>query len=85
MTPYEFRDGMIICSRSRRTNPKCKWCNRPSTKLCDYWVSSDGRPGRTCDAPMCDEHAVRVGPEKDHCPEHVKAEELAQRAAERAQ
>jgi hypothetical protein len=30
---------------------------------------------KTCDAPMCDEHATNVGPNLDHCPEHAKMSE----------
>lgn len=68
--PCEHRDGMIICSRGRRT-PPCKFCQangsfKPSTKLCDFPVGE----GKTCDAPICDRHATSVGPNQDYCPVH---------------
>jgi hypothetical protein len=64
--PCEIRSNMIICSRGRRKAPRCKWCSNTSTKLCDYKLPS----GKTCDAPMCDIHAKRIGPEVDHCMWH---------------
>lgn len=57
----------FVCSRGRR--PKtCRWCSRPSTKLCDWKAPA---AARTCDAPICDDHAKVVGPNRDHCPDHV--------------
>lgn len=57
--------GAIICSSGRR-RINCRWCGNTHTKLCDYPV---GR--RTCDAPICDEHASHVeGQNLDYCPIH---------------
>jgi hypothetical protein len=64
--PCKIRNGMIICSRGHWRPPKCQWCDKPSTKLCDYPIEK----GRTCDAPMCEEHAKRQGPNVDTCPNH---------------
>ena len=57
----------------------CRFCrselkrNRKSTKLCDWKTTANS----TCDAPMCDEHATSVGPEKDLCPPHnARLEEI---------
>jgi hypothetical protein len=57
---------------------KCAFCERPSTRLCDFIVSPPQQVThkRTCDAPMCDEHAQRVGPNKDYCPRHATQKEL---------
>jgi hypothetical protein len=75
------RGALSYCKYQRRglgvafvryANPrmkKCRWCERPSTKLCDFVVSPPEQ--RTCNAPMCDAHAKRVGPNLDHCPEHA--------------
>lgn len=69
--PCEIRktkDGQfaaVICSRGSRV-PKCKFCEKQSTKLCDFPLSKD----RTCDAPMCNEHAKKQGPNLDTCPDH---------------
>lgn len=67
---------MIVCSREP-ARLHCKFCcgigrpNVPATKLCDYPL---GR-GRTCDAPLCDRHATRVGEnnDNDRCPIHKEA------------
>jgi hypothetical protein len=55
----------FICGRGLKP-PKCKWCEKPSTKLCDYPVTQD----RTCDAPMCNEHAKSQAANIDTCPSH---------------
>lgn len=56
----------FVCSRGRKHSPKCRWCEKPSTKLCDYPVTAH----QTCDAPICDEHAKRQGSNLDTCPDH---------------
>jgi len=63
----------IVCSRGER-HPKprrCVVCNQPewmtSIKLCDGEV----RPGVTCDAVVCIDHAHHVEPDTDFCPRHV--------------
>ena len=66
----EHLNGAIICGA--RTKPKyCVSCGRPANLLCDWKVKAK-RSG-TCDAPICDKHALRVAPDKDLCPEHQKA------------
>lgn len=71
----------IVCGKFKEA-AKCRWCGRPSTKLCDYPLSSRGElaDGKTCDAPMCDAHARNAGPNKDLCPEHAKSAAAASRA-----
>jgi hypothetical protein len=62
----------IVCTRGRRP-PKCRWCDKPSTKLCDFPLNIGQLQliaPKTCDAPMCDEHAHAVGVNLDHCPLH---------------
>jgi hypothetical protein len=59
----------FICGPGRsRAMPRCRWCSAASTRLCDF---QGPRAKRTCDAPMCDLHARRVGDELDHCPLHA--------------
>lgn len=63
--------GTIIC---RKRGPRiCNFCGRFSTKLCDFPIKvGDIGHTRTCDAPMCDACATRVGPNRDYCPNHAK-------------
>lgn len=42
-------------------------CCAISSFLCD-WVLVDGK---TCDAPLCEEHARAVGPDRHLCPTHM--------------
>lgn len=44
----------------------CVVCGTFATRLCDH----RNRDGRTCDAPLCDEHTQRAGPNRDLCPLH---------------
>jgi len=55
----------------------CKFClangrgRHPATKLCDAIVEVGlTGPIRTCDAPICDQHATRIEPGLDVCPVH---------------
>ena len=64
--PCEIKGNMIICSRGARRAPKCSFCEKVSTKLCDYPIEK----GRTCDSPICDEHAKHHSPNVDTCPRH---------------
>jgi hypothetical protein len=61
------------CSRGRKNRPPlCAYCNRPSTKLCDGPAANPG-PGlfqKTCDVPMCDQHAHPGGQDVDYCEAH---------------
>lgn len=64
------RGVAIYCSRGGRTKP-CVTCGKPSTLLCDYPVTRDGKPG-TCDRAMCPAHRKRVGPDTDYCLAHAE-------------
>jgi hypothetical protein len=61
---------------------RCAHCDRRARKLCDYVIypmplSNPARGPRTCDKPLCDMCAVRVGPNVDYCPDHPIAPEAA--------
>ncbi len=59
----------IVCGRGHPT-PRCRWCvSRPGKFLCDWKLAG----GKTCDKPICPEHAQEVAPNKHLCPEHQKA------------
>ena len=58
----------IVCSRGE--TKRCS-CGNRMTKLCD-WPLTGGKAGKTCDRPMCDKCATRVGPNRDFCPAHAR-------------
>ena len=66
------RGTAIVCGpRVRRPLRCCVVCNVPDTmatmKLCDFPVTGS----RTCDRPVCVEHARHVEPDTDYCPQHA--------------
>jgi hypothetical protein len=71
--PCVIHGNAIVCGRGARP-PKCRFCDRQSTKLCDFVTSHQQQVThkKTCDAPMCDVHAKSVGPNLDYCPDHAK-------------
>lgn len=64
---------VIACTRGASGRPKpCRWCASSSVAHCDFPVRRKGK-ATTCDAPMCEAHRHRKGPDIDHCPDHVGA------------
>ncbi len=69
--------SIIACGRGS-TARSCRYCSRPSSKLCDFVVqrtmlmTHPPQVGEvtTCDEPLCGQCAVSVGPDKDHCRVH---------------
>lgn len=43
-------------------------CAAISTLLCDHELTD----GKTCDAPLCPDHAKQVGPDRHLCPRHAE-------------
>lgn len=43
-------------------------CCKPSGFLCDAPV---GDEGKTCDMPICEDHAKQVGKDRHLCPKHA--------------
>jgi len=79
--PCDFRDGMIICSRGP-AKKRCAYCERDSSKLCDYPLKS----GKTCDSPMCTLHTWSPEPNTDYCRHHrAKIEEPEREAKLKAE
>jgi hypothetical protein len=69
--------GVAIVKHSKMRAPKCRFCPARSTKLCDGLVGETlGGELITCDAPICNAHARRVGPDKDFCPDHHTPEDF---------
>lgn len=60
---------VILCTRGRRRSRKCcvPGCPRDADRLCDADIGQ-----RTCDAPICTQHAKRIGPDRDLCPKHAE-------------
>jgi hypothetical protein len=58
-------DGAVALVRMQIK--RCQYCTRPHTRLCDYPTETG-----TCDAPLCGQHARRVGPDRDYCPAHAE-------------
>jgi hypothetical protein len=58
----------IVCGPRPRSKP----CSHPgcgvrhASKLCDWPIGG----GKTCDKPLCEAHAVHVGPDTDYCRGH---------------
>jgi hypothetical protein len=73
--------GTAHLNLGRRNVKLCRFCHSLdnlralSTKLCDFVVSPPEQitHKRTCDAPICDKHATKVGPDVDYCPDHKHA------------
>lgn len=55
---------MFICGD---LGDHCRDCGALGVNLCDYPVGD----GKTCDAPLCDEHAAEVAPEIHYCAGHL--------------
>ena len=63
----------IVCSRGSRA-PKCRFCRKRSSKLCDAVIGKTlAGKDITCDAPICLDHARPDprNPNRDLCPKHV--------------
>jgi hypothetical protein len=48
-------------------------CMAISTYLCDHELSD----GKTCDAPLCAEHATAIDTDRHLCPRHAREREAA--------
>jgi hypothetical protein len=69
---FKVGDGFaIICNRGKRW-PRCSvpGCDRLAPKLCDY--PCPRKKSGTCDAKLCNAHAVVQGEDRDFCPPHAK-------------
>ena len=64
--------NMIVCGSFRVTG-NCSYCDKKHTKLCDFVVGTQGDvfiTKKTCDKPMCDDHAYSQKNGVDYCHEH---------------
>lgn len=78
---YRLKNG-IVHMRGTKLPPPCAAvieidgkkarCAVWSAYLCD----GPGRDGRTCDMPLCEDHATPIGKNVHLCPEHFLAREV---------
>lgn len=58
--------GVAIVKMAAPRRKRCA-CGAWSTRLCDHDMGN----GKTCDKPMCERCAKRIGPNLDLCKEHA--------------
>lgn len=56
---------MFMCGK---LGPHCADCSWVSGYLCDYPVGK----GKTCDRPLCEDHANEVAPDLHYCNVHYR-------------
>lgn len=81
-TPHGFMHIKMTNTRKRPAPAPCcarieldgrgVRCMAMSGYLCDAPVE-----GGTCDAPLCDEHAKAIGPDRHLCPIHAEQQRAA--------
>ncbi len=57
----------IVCGGHNRKVRKCA-CGKVAALLCDWPIGG----GKTCDKPVCQDCAVKGGPNVDFCPSHER-------------
>jgi hypothetical protein len=62
----------VICGPKVRDNLVCKFCGAMAVRICDFPMRFAGGKRRTCDAPICEAHQTKIGPESDLCPDHAR-------------
>lgn len=65
--------GVALVRTGKQRAPKCRFCRKGSSKLCDTVVATSlAGQEITCDAPICLDHAQTDprNPNKDYCPRH---------------
>lgn len=61
----------FVCTRGTRITRRCSvpGCRAPGEFLCDQPLGGS-KTGKTCDKPLCVQHAVEVGTDRHLCPPH---------------
>lgn len=57
---------MFLCGEENLQPTPCRDCGFESDFLCDYPVGND----KTCDAMLCEKHAVEIAPGVHYCKPH---------------
>ena len=67
-------DGAVVfmCTRGRgqQAATRCS-CGRVAEYLCDFPLRGE-KAGRTCDKPICSDHAKLIKHNTHYCPDHQK-------------
>lgn len=60
----------IVCGRTvpEAMAPCSVGPPHPGGLLCDWPVAR----GKSCDAPLCERHAAKIGPDSHLCPKHAR-------------
>ena len=61
-----FHDIIIMCGDKRLQPNPCRDCCIEADYLCDFPVGDD----KTCDAKLCQDHAIEVAPNIHYCMHH---------------
>lgn len=63
----------FVCGRGRQRQCATPGCHRRAPLLCDWKIGA--KRDRTCDRPMCPDHAFQPDPDQDKhlCPPHKRA------------
>ena len=72
-------DGQVVgiaCGSRPTRYCQTQGCRRVATIQCDHPVTRKGKAG-TCDRWCCRGCAKNVGPDRDYCPPHARAVEVA--------
>lgn len=61
----------IICVKRTRSKP-CRYCDQPSSRLCDFPIGTFRGKPKTCDTPMCERCTTKGSAFKvDYCHDHA--------------
>jgi hypothetical protein len=75
--PCSHVNGVIVCA-ARQRRRRCHACILWSSFQCDFPLGGD----KTCDKPMCAQHATEVGgPGRHYCRQHVHAKHVPEQKA----
>lgn len=61
----------LVCGPGVRRGAPCAFCNRTSSRLCDFPVTKDHGVKGTCDAPLCSDCTTRIAGDGDLCRTHA--------------
>ena len=67
MTCYTIKEnGKTVGFLCGDFGDPCSLCGAVADNLCDYPIGD----GKTCSAPICDDHSIIAGDDKHYCVDH---------------